>query len=70
MSKAPARYTQSDVVRILKAAAQAHVEVRVKIDTAGNIVIATTGQSGASDGLDSNEWDEELFGGKDQTEVR
>jgi hypothetical protein len=52
------------MVRIFKAAAQAGVEVRVKIDTAGNMLIAAG--KGASGGLDINEWDAELCDGNDQ----
>jgi hypothetical protein len=51
----------------LKAAAQARVEVRVKIDTAGNILIAT---GKANSGLDINEWDAELFDGEDRVAAR
>jgi hypothetical protein len=69
MSKARARYTEADVARVLKAAAKAHVDVRLKIDTAGNILIATgKGSEGGSFSL--NEWDEELFNGPDQTAIR
>jgi hypothetical protein len=41
MSKARARYTEADIARVLKAAAKAHVDVRVRIDPSGNIVIVT-----------------------------
>lgn len=44
MSRGRARYTESDVTRILKAAAKVPVDVRVTIDTAGNIIIATNGK--------------------------
>jgi hypothetical protein len=63
MPKARARYTQSDVLRILKAAAKMGVAVRVKIDTRGNILIAT-----GNTGSDISEWDEEY--GEDRIEAR
>jgi hypothetical protein len=59
MSKARARFTESDIGRILKAAAKAHVDVRVKIDVDGGITIATgkLAQSGVDE---LNPWDEVL----------
>lgn len=46
MSRGRARFTQSDLARIFKAAAKAHVDVRVKITADGTITIAT-GMPGA-----------------------
>jgi hypothetical protein len=54
-----AKFTEADISRILKAAAKAHVDVRVKIDTYGNILIANTkdGDNGFANG---NPWDDVL----------
>ena len=41
MSKTPARFTEADISRIFKAAAKAHIDVRVKIALDGSILIAT-----------------------------
>jgi hypothetical protein len=68
MSKGRARYTESDIVRILKAAAKARVDVRVTIDTDGSIMIATRKSNDA--GAHSNEWDEVFDNGNDQASVR
>lgn len=69
MSRARARYTEADVARILKAAAKAHVDVRVKIMPDGTILIAT-GKTDASDIEQANEWDEVLPDGAAAVEVR
>jgi hypothetical protein len=70
MSKGRARYTESDIARILKAATKAHVDVRVKIDTDGSIMIATRKSNELSAGANINEWDEVFENGNDQASVR
>jgi len=59
MAKGRARYTESDVTRILKAAAKARVGVHVRIAIDGTIVI-TTGGPGEPNGDAANPWDELL----------
>jgi hypothetical protein len=70
MSKGRARYTESDIARILKAAAKAHVDVRVKIDTDGSILIATRKSNELHASAHINEWDEIFDNGNDQASVR
>jgi hypothetical protein len=57
MSGGRAKFTESDLARIFKAAAKAHVDVRVKIATDGTITIAT-GIPGELNGDAANPWDE------------
>jgi hypothetical protein len=57
MSRGRAKFTESDLARIFKAAAKAHVDVRVKIATDGTITIAT-GIPGELNGDAANPWDE------------
>jgi hypothetical protein len=59
VSKERARYTEADIARILKAAAKARIDVRVKIATDGSITIAT-GIPGELNGDLANPWDEVL----------
>lgn len=42
VSRLRARYTEGDMARIFKAAAKAHVDVTVTVDSEGNIVIITS----------------------------
>jgi len=70
MSKGRARYTELDIARILKAAAKAHVDVRVKIDTDGSIIIATRNSNELRADAHINEWDEVFNNGNDQASVR
>jgi hypothetical protein len=74
MSKRRARYTESDIARILKAAAKAHVDVCVKIDTDGSIMITTRKSNelhaGAHINAHINEWDEVFDNGNNQASVR
>ena len=65
MSKKYARYTQSDITRILKAAAAAKVDVRVRITPDGSITIAT-GMPGETNADAVNPWDEVLHGSAEQ----
>jgi hypothetical protein len=63
MSKTRARCTQTEVTRILKAAAAAGVAVRLEI--ADDRIIVTTGPAGkgeASNGSNANPWDDVLGG--------
>lgn len=62
MSKTPARFTEADISRIFKAAAKAHIDVRVKIALDGSILIATCQDTS---GLDkpkgaSSSWDDAI----------
>jgi murein L,D-transpeptidase YafK len=70
MSKGRARYTECDIVRILKASAKAHVGVRVKIDIDGSIMIATRKSNEQHADAHINEWDEVFDNGDDQASVR
>jgi hypothetical protein len=70
MSKRHAKYTESDIARILKAAAKAHVDVCVKIDTDGSIMITTRKSNELHAGAHINEWDEVFDNGNNQASVR
>jgi hypothetical protein len=59
MSRGRAKFTESDITRILKAAAKARVDVCVKIAPDGSITIAT-GRPGELNGDAANPWDEVL----------
>jgi hypothetical protein len=65
MSKGRARFTESEIIRILKAAAKAKVDVRVKIAPDGSITIAP-GMPGELNGDAANPWDEVLNGAAEQ----
>jgi hypothetical protein len=65
MSRGRARFTESDLARIFKAVAKAHVDVRVKIATDGTIMIAT-GVLGELNGDVANPWDEVLHDASEQ----
>jgi hypothetical protein len=65
MSRGRTRFTESDLARIFKAAAKAHVDVRVKIATDGTIMIAT-GVLGELNGDVANPWDEVLHDASEQ----
>jgi hypothetical protein len=60
MSRSKQRCTQSEVFRILKAAAKARVDVRVEIERDGKIVIVTGMPAKPADltGTEANSWDE------------
>jgi hypothetical protein len=59
MSGRRARFTKSDIARILKAATEAGVEICVRITPDGSITIAT-GTPGELNGDGANPWDEAL----------
>jgi hypothetical protein len=59
MSKRRARFIEAEITRILKAAAKAKVDVRVKIAPDGSITI-TPGMPGELNGDAVNPWDEVL----------
>jgi hypothetical protein len=60
MSRRPGLFRQSDLVRALRAARAAGVEVdRVEIDRDGKLVIVVAGKA-AKEPPGSNEWDEVL----------
>jgi hypothetical protein len=59
MSRGRAKFTQSDLTRIFKAAAKANVDVCIKIATDGSITIAN-GMPGELNGDAANPWDEVL----------
>jgi hypothetical protein len=63
MSRARARYTESDVRRVLAAAKKAGVCVRVEIATDGKIVVIAGPPSEATA---RNPWDEVLEGAPEQ----
>jgi hypothetical protein len=65
MSKGRARFTESEIVRILKAAAKAKVDVRVNIGPDGSITIAP-GMPDELNGDPANPWDEVLHGAAEQ----
>ncbi len=54
-----ARFTESEIIRVLKAAAKAKVDVCVKITPDGSITIAP-GKLGELNGDAANPWDEVL----------
>ena len=62
MSRGPQTFRQTDVTRVLKAAAKAGVAVqRVEIDKTGKIVVVTaTAQEADAEKSEKNEWDEVL----------
>lgn len=59
MSRGRARFTESDLARIFKAATKARVDVCVKIAPDGSITIAI-GMPGELNGDAVNPWDEAL----------
>jgi hypothetical protein len=65
MSRGRARFTESDLARIFKAAAKAQVDVCVKIAPDGSITIAT-GMLGELNGDVANPWDEVLHDAAEQ----
>jgi hypothetical protein len=60
MSRARAKYTESDMRRILSAAAKAGVSVRIQIASDGTITVVTGAPS--ETGNTSNPWDKVLEG--------
>lgn len=70
MPRARARFTESDVSRVLRAAAKAHIDVRVRIEPNGAITIATGKAAETVNGNCENEWDEVYGDGDDQTAAR
>ncbi len=65
MSKRRARFTESEITRIFKAAAKANLDVRVQIAPDGSITIAP-GTPGELNGDAANPWDEVLHGAAEQ----
>jgi putative heme degradation protein len=65
MSRGRARFTESDLARIFKAASKAGVDVCVKIGADGSITIAT-GMPGELKGDAVNPWDEVLHDAAEQ----
>ena len=68
MGKGTCTFKESDVTRAFKAAKKAGVHVQVEIDLERKRMRITPVETGEAN--DQNEWDMELFGGKDQAEVR
>jgi len=70
MSRSRARFTQSDIFRVLKAARQAECAVRVEIEqTTGKLVIVTSGKPGEANSAEvspDNPWDEVLGNAADK----
>jgi hypothetical protein len=64
MARGRARYTESDITRIFKAAAKANVDVCIKIAADGGITIATG--PGELNGDAANPWDEVLHDAAEQ----
>jgi hypothetical protein len=64
MSRAKARFTQTDVRRILSAAAKAGVSVRVEIAADGKIVVVTGSPRDEQNA--TNPWDGVLEGAEEQ----
>jgi hypothetical protein len=66
MSRAKAKFTESDMRRVLSAAAKAGVSVRVEIATDGKIVVTSDGQNVAQKPNETantdNPWNEVLKG--------
>jgi hypothetical protein len=61
MSRSRATYTQSDIVRVFKAAAKAGVNVRVEIADGKMVVTARKPSEASLNGLNPNPWDEVLL---------
>jgi hypothetical protein len=68
MSRGRAKFTETELARIFKAAAKAHIDVRVKIATDGTITIAT-GMPGELNGDAANPWDEFLHDAAEQKRI-
>jgi hypothetical protein len=64
MSRGRAKFTESDLSRIFKAAAKARIEVCVKIASDGSIMIATGVRGENGDAV--NPWDEVLHDAAEQ----
>jgi hypothetical protein len=59
MSRAPTRFKQNDVLRVLRAARAAGLDVAsVEVDAAGRIVVTTTNSDGAEQkhGTELDKW--------------
>jgi hypothetical protein len=69
LGKGACTFKAADVTRAFKAAKKAGLDVQVEIDLQRKRMrITPVKVSEAND--DGNEWDQELFGGNDQTKVR
>ena len=68
MGKGPCTFKEADLTRALKAAKKAEVDVKVEIDLERKRMTITPVKSGAVNSR--NEWDDELFDGAHQTEIR
>jgi hypothetical protein len=65
MSRKPAKFTQSDVSRVLNAARKLGVDVQIELRNDGTILV-TTGKTG-NQAAEPNEWDEINGGNKTET---
>jgi hypothetical protein len=68
MSRNRAKFTQSDVARILRGAEAVGVEVRMEFRPDGTIIV-TKGRAAEGEPIEANPWDE-LHNGKDRTGPR
>jgi hypothetical protein len=59
MSRSPAKFTESDVRRVLTAARKAQCAVRISIEKDGRIVIITGGRPGEPS-HESSSWDKAI----------
>jgi hypothetical protein len=60
MSRSAARFTESDVRRVLTAARKAECVVRIEIEKSGKLVIMTGIQPGEAPTDESNSWDKAI----------
>ena len=58
MSRRPARFTQRDLAKAIKAVAAAGVPARVEVEKDGKIVVVV-GEPGKAEAADRNEWDDD-----------
>jgi hypothetical protein len=56
MSRAPARFTQRDLAKVLRAAVSVGLPAKVIIDKVGRIIVEV-GEGGKTDAPEVNEWD-------------
>jgi hypothetical protein len=68
MSRAPPKFREAEIARILRAATKAGMPVRVEITPAGAIIISTLDAPASADG--DNPWNEVFTHGEGRPAVR
>lgn len=69
MAHGPAKFTQSDINRIFKAAKKTGVNVQVEFRPDGTMVATTSRLGPNGEMIETNEWDE-AFNGAAKAEIR